>query len=321
MKVTLERILRTLLWVLTIALIPGPVQAGAMEKRVTVGNKNFTEQYIMGELIKQLLENRGFRVDLRSDLTSMALRGGMESGDIDLCADYTGTAWMVHLKREYKPGTDNNQLYHLVKEKEKGNQFIWLHPTWNNNTYAMASWREFATKHQVATLTDLAGLYTKGEGEIETFVNFEFSIRPDGLSALEKFYGFKVAKTTLKAGTPGASLIALREHKTDIAMVFGTDASIAKHGWHVYADDKSFFPPYDLTPYVRKDVLNKYPEIANIINGLIATFPGGGKPATPVIVAECQGIWRQLNATVDIERMEPKEVAEKYLIEHGLIKR
>jgi glycine betaine/choline ABC-type transport system substrate-binding protein len=76
-----------------------------------------------------------------------------------------------------------------------------------------------------------------------------------------------------------------------------------------------------LTPYVRKDALDRHPEIADIINALVATFPGGGKPATPAIVAECRGIWRRLNATVDIERMEPREVAEKYLIEHGLIKR
>ncbi|MDY6952968.1 MAG: glycine betaine ABC transporter substrate-binding protein, partial [Thermodesulfobacteriota bacterium] len=108
MKGTGKGILCTLLWVMGVTLLPGPAQAGATEKSVTVGNKNFTEQYIMGELMKQLLEDRGFRVDLRSDLTSMALRGGMESGDIDLCADYTGTAWMIHLKREYKPGTDNN---------------------------------------------------------------------------------------------------------------------------------------------------------------------------------------------------------------------
>jgi len=320
MKIGFRHMLHCLLWVIAVALMPDTVQAEPTDKRVTVGNKNFTEQYIMGELMKQLLEHRGFRVDLKSDLTSMALRGGMESGDIDLCADYTGTAWMVHLKRQCKPGTDSNQLYQLVKEKERGNQFIWLHPIWNNNTYSIASWPEFAAKHRVGTMTDLARLYKKKAGRIETFVTFEFSIRPDGLSALERFYGFEVAKTTLKAGTPGASLIALREHKADIAMVFGTDASIAKYGWHVYVDDKSFFPPYDLTPYIRQDALNNYPEIADIINALVATFPGGGKQAIPVIVDECQSIWRQLNAMVDIERMEPRDVASKYLVEHGLVK-
>ncbi len=93
-----------------------------------------------------------------------------------------------------------------------------------------------------------------------------------------------------------ASLIALKGHKTDIAMVFGTDASIAKYGWHVYSDDKSFFPPYDLTPYVRKNTLVKYPEIA----------------------AECRKVWQKLNAEVDIEKMEPGEVAHKYLYQRKL---
>ena len=305
--------------VLVFALMIGAVYAQAAEKEVTVGNKNFTEQYIVGQLIKQLLEHSGFKVDLRSDLTSMALRAGMESGDIDICADYTGTAWMVHLKRKYMQGTNNNELYQLVKAEDRSNHFIWLYPIWNNNAYAMASWPEFAKKHNVTTLSDLAGVYRKRRGKIKTFVDFEFSVRPDGLSALEKFYDFKMAKSTLKTGTPGTSLIALKRGKTHVAMVFGTDASIAKYGWHTYIDDKSFFPPYDLTPYVRKEALNKYPEIADILNKLVATFPGGGKLPTPEIVAECRKAWQELNAAVDIEKMEPTEVAYEYLREHRLI--
>lgn len=311
---------------LTVALLAsvivfvGAVQGRAAEKSVIVGNKNFTEQYIIGELMKQLLESRGFRVDLRSDLTSMALRAGMESGDIDVCADYTGTAWMVHLKQAFEPRTDHNQLYERVKEADAKNHFIWLSPMWNNNTYALACWPDFAEKHDLSTLSDLAKLYRTKAGEIRTFVNFEFSTRPDGLPALERFYGFKVHRNTLRTGTPGASLIALKERQTDIAMVFGTDASIAKYGWHICSDDKSFFPPYDLTPYVREKVLKKYPEIGDILNGLTNTFPGGSKPATPDAVAECQKVWQNLNARVDIEKMEPSEVARDCLVEHGLVK-
>ena len=289
-------------------------------KEITVGNKNFTEQYLVGQLMKQLLESRGFKVDLKSDLTSMALRAGMESGDIDVCADYTGTAWMVHLKQEYQPGTDNNKLYEMVKQKDRANDFIWLAPIWNNNTYALASWPEFAKEHNITTLSDLSGLYREKGGKITTFVDFEFSTRPDGLPALEKFYDFKVAKAELKTGTPGASLIGLKEHKCDISMVFGTDASIAKYSWHVYADDKSFFPPYDLTPYIRKEALNMYPEVQDILFRLVATFPGGGERATPEIVTECQKAWQELNAKVDIEKHEPGEVAREYLEQHGLIR-
>ncbi len=121
-------------------------------------------------------------------------------------------------------------------------------------------------------------------------------------------------------GAPGASLLGLENHECDVAMAFGTDAIIAKHGWHVYLDDKAFWPPYDLTPYVRKDVLDKYPEIADILNELVATFPGGGGTATPAIVGQGQNAWQELNARVDNDKLEPDEAAREYLLKHGLVK-
>jgi len=290
------------------------------KRQTTVGNKNFTEQYIVGELMKQLLEDRGFTVELDSGNYSEVLRRKMEDGDIDICADYTGTAWMAHLKHEYKPGMDNNEVYRLVKEEEEGNRLIWLKPMWNNNTYALASWSEFVEEHGLKTLSDLAALYREKEGKIKIFVSPDFVMRPDGLPGLESHYDFEVDEASVLIGKPGASLQALAEHNVDVTMVFGTDAAIAEHGWHVYLDDKAFFPPYDLTPYVRQEVLDEYPEIANILNELVATFPGGGGPATPEIVAEGQKVWQELNAKVSIDGMEPDEVAREYLIEHGLVK-
>jgi len=289
-------------------------------KEVTVGNKNFTEQYVVGELMKQLLEDRGFTVDFVPDLSTMVLRQGMEAGDIDICAEYTGTAWMVHLEHEYEPGVDNNELCRLVKEAEEGKGFIWLNPIWNNNTYALASWPEFVEEPNVETLSDLAALYREEEGKITMFVTIEFSTRPDGLPAMQEHYDFEVDEGYIMTGAAGMSLIGLEQRECDVGMVFGTDAKIAEHGWHVYMDDKSFFPPYDLTPYVRAEVLDKYPEIADILNELVATFPGGGEPATPEIVAEGQKAWQELNAKVDIDKMEPDEVAHEYLVKHGLVR-
>jgi len=85
-------IVTTLAVILTLALLLPGAGCVTTEKMVTVGNKNFTEQYIIGEMIKQLLEDRGFTVELVADLPTMVLREGMEAGDIDICADYTGTA-------------------------------------------------------------------------------------------------------------------------------------------------------------------------------------------------------------------------------------
>jgi len=287
---------------------------------VIVGNKNFTEQYIVGQLMKQLLEDRGFVVKLKSGRSSECLRESMEFGDIDICAEYTGTAWMLHLGYNYELEMDNNQLYQKVKEEEEKNGLIWMKPIWNNNTYALASWPEFVEKHGLKSLSDLATLYQEKGGEIKTFVGLEFSSRADGLPALQSHYDFKVAQSCLLVEPVSVPLESLKRHECDVAMVFGTDASIAEHGWYVYVDDKSFFPPYDLTPYVRKEVLDQYPEIEDILNELTATFPGGGEPTTPEIVAECQKVWQELNAKLSIDKMKADEVARDYLIQHGLIK-
>jgi osmoprotectant transport system substrate-binding protein len=304
---------------LAMVMIFTVVGCGPQEKAVTVGGKNFTEQYIISEMMAQLLEYHGFKVTLISDLSSEGLRGGMESGEIGICADYTGTAWMSYLQHTYEPGINNNQLYQMVKEEEAGNGLIWLDPMWNDNTYALASWPEFATENNITTMSDLAALYREKEGKIPTFVGIEFSARPDGLPALEQHYNFTIDKKYLNAALVGTSLAALEQHQADIAMVFGTDAPIAKYGWYVYTDDQVFFPPYDLTPYVNQDVLTKYPEIESILNELVATFPGGGEEATPEIVAECQGVWQGLNAKVDIDLVEPEDVAHEYLLAKGLI--
>jgi osmoprotectant transport system substrate-binding protein len=304
---------------LIIGLLPFAATACSEEpKTVTVGCKNFTEQYIIGQMLTELLSAEGFTVELVSDMSTDLLRSSMEAGDIDIAADYTGTGWMTHLGHEYTPGVDNNELYEMVKDEDADNGFIWLDPIWNNNTYVLVSWPEFVEENNLTTLSDLAALYNAGDVEVVTFVGFEFSTRPDGLPALEEHYNFSVPEDSLKTGAPGASLLGLENYECDVAMAFGTDAVISENGWYVYQDDLAFWPPYDLVPYVSSEILDEYPEIEDIINELVATFPGGGQDATPALIAEGQKVWQALNAMVDVD-MEPDEVAKQYLIEHGLI--
>lgn len=301
--------------VLTLALIllgTGCALPVAPTKEVTVGTNKFTEHYIIGQMIKQLLEDRGFKVNLVSDISTKTLSYRMAAGSIDISAEYNGT-------------------------------------------YALVSWAEFIEKHAtihpdhqeihfVETLSDLAALYQRKIGKIKTCVDFEFSARPDGLPALQEFYDFSIDEAYLITGIPGASPLALEERQCEVAIVFGNDSTVAEHemmvpprvtttstplpttsitnssSWYVYLDDQAFFPPYDLTPYVRAEVLDKYPEIADILNELVATFPGGGELSTPEVVAESQTVWQALNAKIDINKMEPDEVAREYLVRNGLIK-
>ena len=74
-----------------------------------------------------------------------------------------------------------------------------------------------------------------------------------------------------------------------------------------------------MTPYVRKQVLDRHPEIAHALNELVDTFPGGGQEPTPRVVSACQKTWQGLNSRVDIDMMEPEEVALEYLVRHRLV--
>lgn len=292
----------------------------AQEKpTIVVGNKNFTEQYIAGQLMKQALEAKGFNVKLRSDLSSMVMRKGMEEDQIDVCMEYTGTAWMVHLAREYTP-TGHEELYYMTKAADATNGLIWLQPMWNHNTYALAVWPEFAKEHDIWTLSDLAEYCRQKNGEVKTFIDFEFSQRPDGWPALTKLYNFSVKSDYLKTAAPGASLIALAKRQVDVAMVFATDASIAKYGWVVLKDDKNFFPPYDLTPVVRAEVLEKYPEVGVTLNELVLKgFPNAsGVPYTDERLSKARRKWQALNAGVDIEKEDASKVAKDFLLSEGL---
>ncbi|MCL0073743.1 hypothetical protein M1O50_02500 [Dehalococcoidia bacterium] len=316
MTVVVAALLLLSLMALAIGCPPAEVEP---VKEVTVGSKGFTEQLIVGELMKQLLEYHGFEVTLEDGLGTMPLREGIVAGDIDIIAEYTGTAWKFLFGRVFQPGWDNNDLLRMVREVDAGYGIVWLDAIWNNNTYALAVWPEFAAQHDLATLSDMAALYREMEGRVSKFITLEFAVRPDGQPALQEHYDFVVHGDYLMTGAAGMSLIALADRATDIGMAFATDPAILKHGWTVLMDDKAFFPPYDMTPSIREEVLEEFPEIRDILNELVATFPGGGEPATAEIVAAGQRAWQELNAKVDIEGMLPEEAAREYLIEHGLI--
>ena len=290
-------------------------------EQINVGSKGFTEQLIIGEMMAQLLEDRldDVDVELVDGLSTSALRDGMEAGDLDVIAEYTGTAWLVHFGQEYEAGTDNNEIYQLVKDEDEANGIDWLDPIWNNNTYAFASWADFVAQYDLVTLSDLAALYRDTEGQIDTSITIEWDTRPDGKTAFEEHYDFTYDPEYLLVVEAGLTTQALQEEEVDVGMVFGTDSVMAELGWHVYQDDLSFFPPYDMTPSVRAEVADAHPEIVTILNELVATFPGGGESATPAIVGECQAVWQDLNHKVDFEGMFPDEVAHEYLVDQGLI--
>jgi len=277
---------------------------------IDIGTKNFTEQFLGGNLMALLLEDRGFAVRLKTGMSSTVLREAMENGSLDLCMDYTGTQWLSYTGHEFQ-GESPEEMYRKTKESDAENGLVWLDPIWCNNTYAIAVTQEFSEENGVTTLSDFAE-YVKGkEGEVPFASDFEFYSRPDGILGLQMHYGFAFKPDQVTTVLPGLTFEYLVQGRSVAAMVFGTDAAVVKNNWVVLQDDKNFWPPYDLAPYVRKEVLDANPDLEGVLNELVGAFPDDPAGARAEMTA--------LNAKVDVDLIEPEEAAEEWLKEKGLI--
>jgi len=270
---------------------------------IHVGAKNFTEQYILGNMIIKLLENAGYEVNSTMGTGSTVTRKALETGQTDLYPEYTGTAWMLYLKHDTVI-TDPEELYKKVKKEDlEKNGIVWLEPSEVNNTYAMAITEE-ATKTIGTTLSDLAEYVNANPGEVIFGINQEFYERSDGFFAMAEHYGMNINKKQVRSMDTGLTFEAMNRGQVDVTMVFATDGKIKRFNLHVLEDDKQFFPVYSMAVTVRKDVLDAHPDLREIL-----------QPMSDLT----DEIMRELNYRVDVEGLPEEMVAEEYLKEKGLI--
>jgi len=210
-------------------LLVGTISGFALAKKeITVGAKNFTEQYVLGNMIALLLEANGFTVDEKFGTGSAITRGGLTSGQTDLYAEYTGTASLVYLKHE-EVITDPVELYNKVKKEDlEKNGIVWLDRSGINNTYAIA-----LTKEQVAeigtTLSDLAKYVNKNH-DLIWGIDHEFAERADGLPGMAEHYGMNIDKENIKTMDAGLTYEAL-DRGLRPGVGGATEAQQRRHRW------------------------------------------------------------------------------------------
>jgi osmoprotectant transport system substrate-binding protein len=240
---------------ITIVMVAGPVKVAA-EEEITIGGKNFTEQYILPELAKILLEKNGFDVDLKTGVGSTVVRQSLENDQIDFYYEYTGTAYTVYYKQSDRDVmTDEDRCYEWVKEADAKEGLVWLDRVEFNNTYTLMMREKQAQKLGIASISDLSRYLKDHPGELVIGVNAEFWERPDGFKPLMKLYGFQVPYDKVKKMDSGLVYMALKEKQVDVSMGFATDGRIAAFGFVNLVDDKSYFPIYNPAPVVRAQVL------------------------------------------------------------------
>ncbi len=267
---------------------------------VRVGSKDFTEQFILGEMYALALENAGFRVERKLNLGGTPVaQQALINQEIDLYPEYTGTGLLTVLKQPSR--SDRAEVYQTVKSMY-AEQFdlVWLEPAPMNNTQALAMTRAAAAKYGIRTISDMAA----HAGELVMAGPPEFQEREDGLPGLQQAYGNFQLKE-YRSVDSGLRYQALVENQADVVVAFGTDGEIAAFDLVVLEDDRQLFPPYQVAPVVRKDILDANPAIADVLNKI-----------SPVLT---DAVMQQLNYEVSGKKREPADVAKEFLQSKGLI--
>ncbi|MDB9528286.1 glycine betaine ABC transporter substrate-binding protein [Oscillatoria sp. CS-180] len=267
---------------------------------IRVGSKDFAEQLILGEMYALMLEDAGYAVERKLNLGGTPVaQAALESNEIDLYPEYTGTGLLTVLKEPVS--SDPNEVFDTVSSQyQEQFNLVWLTPAPMNNTQALAMTRERSDELGITTISEFA----EQANNLTLIGPPEFEVREDGLPGIQSAYGDFQLKE-YKAVDQGLRYKGLVDGEADVAVAFGTDGEISAFDLVVLEDDQQLFPPYQVAPVVRQEALDATPEIETILNEL-----------SPAITDE---VMQTLNYAVTGEEREPEEVAQTFLVENGFL--
>jgi glycine betaine/choline ABC-type transport system substrate-binding protein len=269
---------------------------------LTIASKNFTEEFILGEIYAQALAAGGYTIRKRLNLGSekVAFRA-LKSGKVDAYPEYTGTAltafFGVHTDEIPK---DEQEAYDQARESFAEEHLTALPPTPFTDSNAVGMTQLHAQELGIQTISDLQGkasrLTLSGSKECRT--------RLDCKLGLEQTYGLKFKRYLPTELADRHSV--LTTGRADVSIVFSTDGQIAADNLLVLEDDRRLFPPYN---------------VSLIVNDKAAKAAG---PDLPRIVAQVQQdlstkVMQELNSRVDLDKEKPAAVARAYLEQFGYV--
>jgi len=273
---------------------------------IIVSSKTFTESIFLGEMLVELLEYHGYPVQNEVGLGETAiLRPALVSGEISMYYEYTGTVLMTEMEQ---PGMfDAEEAYQAVKNWDiDTNNIVWLDYAPGNNTYEFIARPGIMEEYGFEKVSDFVE-YTNNnpDNDLKFAMLDEWFEREDGLARFSDVYDLNTDNINPMFLAMGLTYDALREKQADFGIGFSTDGRVAAFSLESLEDDKNCFPVYNPAPTVNGDIMEAYPEIADIINELSALLDNE--------------TLMELNKRVDVDGEETYEVAKDFLQENGLI--
>jgi osmoprotectant transport system substrate-binding protein len=284
----------------------------ALKGPVNVGSKIDTEGALLSQIIILVLRQEGFdAVDKSGTGTTAVVRKAITSGEIDIYPEYTGNGAFFFDETDSDVWNDAEKGYQRVKELDlQNNNIVWLAPAPANNTWAIAVTKTLAQDSGLKTLDDFAK-YVNAGGYVKLIGSEEFVTSPVALPAFAAAYGFELTNDQLiivASGDTAQTQKAAYEGTDGVnaAMAYGTDGSLSAFELVVLDDPKGAQPVYEPAPIIRKDVLDKYPEIETLLEPVFKSLD----------LVTLQG----LNGQIAVEGKNAADVASAWLKEGGFIK-
>jgi osmoprotectant transport system permease protein len=218
---------------LAVAPLLGLGKAGSY----VVGAKNFSEQYILAELMAGRLEKAGAQVSRKEDLGSAVAYRALAAGELDVYVDYSGTLWTNILNRKDNPGRAE-VLKQLTAELKRRDGVVVLGSLGFENAYAFVMRPDRARALGVASIADLAHAAPK----LILGSDLEFLSRPEW-QAVESAYDLNFK--TKRSYQPTFMYRALEGGEADVISAFSSDGRIAADKLVILTDPKGAIPPYD----------------------------------------------------------------------------
>lgn len=272
-------------------------------KPIQIATKPMTEQYILGEMLKLLIEEN---TDYTAEITK-GIGGGtsniqpaMEKGEFDLYPEYTSSGWVMVLKHDAGEVSDEEILDKLKEEYEEQFNMTWVGLYGFNNTFAVAVRKEAAEEYQLKTTSDLADV----SGELVFGGNPDYIEREDGFGLLCSTYGLDFKE--VRDIDIGLKYEAMEQGDIDVTNGFTTDAQLSRDDITVLEDDKHLQVNYFCSTVVRKEALENYPGLEDVLMKMDGIL-------TDKEMAS-------LNYQVEVEGQDEAKVAEAFLKEKGLTK-
>ncbi len=291
----MKRRMRQIICLTAAAAILGAGAAGCQKSggdKIVVGSKGFTENLILSELYALALEDAGFAVDRKFEISNAVIHTSIVNGEIDVYPEYTGTALLTILGEELI--TDPQKVYDEVKDKYKEQYKLdVLDLCEANDGNGLVIWTEAADKYGIRTISDLQ----EKAADIRFGSTSDFMEREDGLPALEEVYG-KFDFKSENAFDNALKYEIMSSDEVDCVPAYTTDAQLSQDEFTLLEDDRQVWPPYNVIPVMREETASKYPEAAAAINKI------SGSLDTQTM--------SKLNAEVDLDKKEYDEVAKEF---------